>query len=106
MKKGSFNIGLVSIVLVIVLMLAFIPLVLDFVSSADSEELECNAVATPILNTSFELCTNASGVHVVNASPTWSDGNLSNTETTILGIIPILFVVGLIVFVIGKFIKK
>lgn len=88
---------------------------LNWCSNVTSTSLLCLNTSVPILNVSTSLCTNASGVRVINSTPIsgcdstgyaagigpYTNTGLSTTEATLLGL-TVLFLVLAGVFTIVK----
>lgn len=87
---------------------------LNWCSNETDGTLRCLNASIPILNVSTSLCTNASGVRVVNASAIsvcdstgWADGivayedvGLTPVETTLLGLVALFIVLSVVIFAI------
>jgi hypothetical protein len=83
---------------------------INWCSNESDGTVHCLDAALPIYNVTEELCTNASGVHVVNDTATsvcdsigWADGivpyenmGISTTEGTLLGLVVLLLICGCI----------
>jgi hypothetical protein len=81
---------------------------INWCSNESDGTVHCMNASLPIYNTTTQLCTNASGVHVVNGSATsvcdsfgWSEGivayenkGLSTTEGTLLSMVVLLLICG------------
>ena len=90
----------IGAVIMILLIIALVPVVVQFIADADRAVLECNDAGTPILNESLELCTNASGVGVVNATPT--EAGLTSTQSSMLLLTITFIVLGVVVVIVRK----
>lgn len=100
-KKGGIDPStVIFLVFTVGVLVAFVPIYLTLVDDADASVLTCDDSATPILNTSLSLCTNASGVGVVNATP--SESGLTATEETMMGLTVMFFILGLVFIVLNK----
>ena len=129
--------AIIGVVIFLALLVAFVPAITDNIANADDQRacttagfefecldnddgmlnwcsnetdgtLHCTNAALPIFNVSTQLCTNASGVGVVNGTPTsvcdstgWAAGivayedvGLSPIETTMLGLVILFLVLG------------
>jgi len=96
---GGLEIAVIGFFFLIVIAITLIPVFVDSVDSADRAVLECNDALLDTLDTTYNLCTNASGVSVVNATPT--EAGLTGSQETLLLIIP-TFLVLAVLFIIAK----
>lgn len=95
-KKAKVDV--VGVVVGIAILVALVPVVASFIQQG-VDVYECQNPDLPIWNQTFELCTNASGVGVVNESGTHV--GLGATEEALL-LLTILFLVLAFVFVVVK----
>lgn len=134
---GDLATAIIGILVFIALLVVFAPVIADHIAVADDQRMctdpvysnecydlddgllnwcsnetdgtvHCLDADIPVYNVSTGLCTNTSGVHVINGSATsvcdsigWADGiaayedtGLNTTETALLGLIILLLVVG------------
>lgn len=143
---AEFNIGIIiGIIILIIMVTAFAPVISENIASADDQRsctdpgfpnqcldnddglvnwcsnesdgtTHCIDPDIPIYNTSTQLCTNASGVGVVNGSPTsvcdsigWADGiipyedtGLNPMEVTLMGLIVLFLIIGGVFYFVKK----
>jgi len=94
--------GVIPVVIGLVCLVALIPLFLGFVDNAKNSVRHCPGAdpAHTVLDTTYNLCTNSSGVGSYNS--TALSVGLSSAESTMLGLIVTLLGIGFVVFVISK----
>lgn len=141
---------IIGLVIAIIVLISIVPIIATFIKQSDDQRactdpehpyecldlddglinwcsnesdgtVHCIDPDLPIYNVTTQLCTNASGVKVINATPTsvcdsfnWADGivpyedvGLTTTETTLLDLIILVLVLSVVIgFVIGSGILK
>lgn len=102
-KKASFGVGTIILLFMAVITIVIVaPIMASGIKNAQNSVYKCDTNNSVPVVTDTSFCTNESGISYLLFNQSATPSGLSSAETTILGLITTVIVIGIIVFMVAK----